>query len=349
MNNHQLAFGAEPSKIDLGAIHAHQVMDMATMPPSEFEIKYDHPHYNQKGIGVCTAINLCDMAQKIWGIPFSVSFTYWGGKSYDGGLYEGSSNLSMLKWGKNVGFLPLSLDPNGNDMTGNYQDYLARRHSYTPEQMASAGQYKLSGYALAPLDPVGFMTALSNSKYGLLTRTATGDNWYRPSWRKSDLELLRVPSPITGGHSVKVVYAKGLDPKQLRRNRNTWGDKDNPTIAPGLEIWSDDGDIMYEYDTQAPYVTEAYVVYAGEPIVFKHKFTSVISFGQSSPEVTALQRVLVQLGYLKMPVGVPFGYYGNLTKQAVLAFQIASNIVPNNGGQSVGQRTIGALNLAQGL
>ncbi len=346
-----LGTGAHESKKSVQDIHAHQVLDMAGMPYQDVVITYGHPHLNQRGIGICTAIDLCDMAQKIWGIPFSSKFTYIGGKkNYDGNMLEGSSNLTMLKFGKNFGFLPLSFDPTGNDCHGTFEQFVNAQ--YTPEQFAEANKYKLSGYALAPLDPVGFATALQKSKYGLITRMDAGTNFFRPSWSKVDLELLRDPNPISSGHAVKVVETHGLDNKQIRLLRNTWGDKDNPTTDSGL-VWSDDGNIRYEYDTQAPYVTEAYVVFA-EPMIFKHTFSTPIIYGQTSPEVTALQRVLVGLGFLTMPVGVSFGYYGNLTAQAVLTFQRANNVAPEAqlaalAGKRVGLLTISALNKIQGI
>ncbi len=351
MVNH-LAFGALPSEQGIQDIHAHQVLDMAVIPPQSFSITYNAPEFNQKAIGICTAADLVDMARQIWGIEFSSSFTYWGGKEIDGNLYEGSSNLSMLKHATTVGFLPIQYDPNGNDTSGTYQDFLNRKNTYTSAQIGLAGAYKLTGYALVPLDPIGFAMALVGSKYGLLTRMAVGDNFYRPSWKKSDLELLKSPNPVSGGHSIKVIGYDGLDTKQTRLMRNSWGGVGNPTTADGA-IWSDDGMLKYEYDTQQPYVTEAYVVFA-DPITFKHKFNTPMFYGQTSGEVTALQRLLVQWGYLVMPQGASFGHYGDLTRQAVLAFQLKNNVssvqeLTALNGMRCGVKTIFTLNQIQGL
>ncbi len=342
-----LGTGAHESPTSIQDIHAHQVLDMAPLIYSEFEIVYRHPHFNQRAIGVCTAADLVDMAQKIWGMEFSVSFTYWGGKEYDGNLLEGSSNLSMLRHAKNVGFLPLIFDDHGNDTHGTYDEYVARKKTYTPEQLQQASLYRLSGYATCPLDPLGFAQTLQNSKYGVLTRMAVGSNFYSPSWDKSDLELLKAPNPVTGGHSIKVTAHNGVNNKQTRKLRNSWGDAQNPTTDNGL-VWCGDGDIKYEYDTQQPYVTEAHIVFA-DPITFKHKFSVGIHQGETSAEVVALQRILMQYGYLKIPQGVKLGTYGPLTKSAVLDFQIKNGVTPNNGGIAVGPKTVLALNTLQGL
>jgi Putative peptidoglycan binding domain len=347
MNEH-ISFGAHESPESIQDIHAHQMLDMANMPAEEFEVEYSFPNYNQRAIGICTGIDLCHMAEKIWGIPFSSRFTYLGGKrTYDGNLTEGSSNLTMLRFGNNFGFLPLSLDPTGNDCRGSYDEWIAKAPTYTAEQFAEAKKYRITGYAKAPLDPIGFATSLARSKYGLITRMAVGDNFYRPSWSKDDLELLKAPTTVTGGHSIKVTGYKGLDANQIRLMRNTWGDKRNPTTDDG-RVWCDDGNIKYKFITQEPYVTEAYIVFA-EPVMFKHTFNTDILFGQTSAEVVALQRTLVQLGLLIMPKGVAMGYYGDLTAKAVLEFQRKYKVAPPEvieslAGKRVGQLTRNKLN-----
>lgn len=344
MNN--LAFGANPSPKSIQDIHAHQVALASPVAPLNSLIDYNFPQFNQRAIGICTAADLVDLARLIWGIEFSASFTYWGGKGYDGDLKEGSSNLSMLRYAKNVGFLPLTMDPTGNDTHGTYADFLARKKTYSDFDRSVANTYRITGYAICPLDPIGFAQALANSKYGLITRMSVGDNFYRPSWLKSDLELLKAPNPSDGGHSIKVIGYDGLDFKQTRTLRNSWGGVGNPTLDDGT-IWCGDGNIKYEYDTQKPFVTEAYVVYT-DPMEFKHKFTQRISKGETSAEVVALQRILIQFGFLVIPPRIALGYYGDLTQKAVLAFQIEKGIT-NNGGVSVGPATMESLNKIQGI
>lgn len=347
------SFGAVESKKSDQDILSSQVKSvLGTVPFQSFSIAYDS-HLNQKTVGVCTAIDLVEMAEKEFGIKFSVDFTYWGGKGYDGNVIEGSSNFSMLRHGYNVGFLPASMDPGCNNFDSGYADYLSRKKTYSAAQKAEAGKYKLSGYSrVADISPAGLASALQSSKYGLITMIQVGDNWYRPSWAKKDLELLKAPN-VTGGHSVKIVAHEGLDENAIFTFHNSWGDKDNPTSGPGLPIWCDDGDIKFRYSTQKPYLREAYVVYF-DPIVFSHLFSNPIRYGQNSPEVTALQRVLVRFDYLTMPKGVAYGYYGDLTAKAVLKFQLANKVAPVSelnilAGKSAGPATRLALNDMQGL
>ena len=66
--------------------------------------------------------------------------------------------------------------------------------------------------------------------------------------------------------------------------------------------------------------------------------------GLSGDDVATLQTFLVQSGYLVMPQGVAKGYFGNLTKKAVMWFQKDSGL-PTPG--RVGPLTRGILNQGQ--
>lgn len=334
----QFNFNTLPSEEDVRDYKTEQTMASIQLPPVTHGKEYDF-HLNQRSIGICTAISICTVMQKMYGIPFSPQFLYVLGKRLiDKNEIEGSSARTMLTIANKYGVLPLADNPQ-DDTHKSLAEYMDI--TFTDTQMAKASLYKIK-YASARLDPVGFATDLYNSKYGLITRQAVGDNTYRPSWKKSDLELLKVPTPVTGGHLVLVNWYSGLDENQLREWHNTWGDKNSPTTDNGL-VWSDDGNLKYKYSTQRPYVTEAWTILDYEPITFRHTFTKTMKKGQSNPEVTALQRILVQAGYLVMPTGVKYGYYGQLTSNAVFKFQKAYNIKSNNG-DDVGKKTIARLN-----
>lgn len=58
--------------------------------------------------------------------------------------------------------------------------------------------------------------------------------------------------------------------------------------------------------------------------------TSDLTVGSTGSQVVALQNTLVAGGYLTMPAGVAPGYFGSLTKAAVMAWQ-AANGVPSTG------------------
>jgi peptidoglycan hydrolase-like protein with peptidoglycan-binding domain len=56
-----------------------------------------------------------------------------------------------------------------------------------------------------------------------------------------------------------------------------------------------------------------------------------LSIGSSNGNVVVLQGLLSELGYLNIPIGVPLGYYGGITKNAVEKYQSALSVSPTEG------------------
>ncbi|MEK7200828.1 MAG: peptidoglycan-binding domain-containing protein [Patescibacteria group bacterium] len=69
----------------------------------------------------------------------------------------------------------------------------------------------------------------------------------------------------------------------------------------------------------------------GGSVVAGTTFTTDLTVGSRGPGVTALQQWLVGKGLLTMPAGVAYGYFGNLTKAAVAAYQTSVGITPAVG------------------
>ena len=57
-----------------------------------------------------------------------------------------------------------------------------------------------------------------------------------------------------------------------------------------------------------------------------YRFTQDLTLGSKGGDVTALQQILVNGGYLSMPAGTAYGYFGALTKTAVTAWQKAVGV-----------------------
>ena len=62
-----------------------------------------------------------------------------------------------------------------------------------------------------------------------------------------------------------------------------------------------------------------------------YNFQTNLTIGSRGADVTALQQMLVAGGYLEMPAGVDYGYFGHLTEAAVARWQAANNISPAVG------------------
>jgi len=56
-----------------------------------------------------------------------------------------------------------------------------------------------------------------------------------------------------------------------------------------------------------------------------------LALGASGQSVVVLQALLSEMGYLNVPVGIPLGYYGSMTKNAVAAYQARISVYPAVG------------------
>lgn len=56
-----------------------------------------------------------------------------------------------------------------------------------------------------------------------------------------------------------------------------------------------------------------------------------LTLGTSNQNVVVLQGLLSELGYLNIPAGIPFGYYGSMTKNALASYQASLGVTPAIG------------------
>lgn len=78
------------------------------------------------------------------------------------------------------------------------------------------------------------------------------------------------------------------------------------------------------------------------------EFNTTLKLGDTGFEVEKIQAFLVRHGFLKMPANTSFGFYGNLTRQAVYDFQLkyvnlttAEKLLK---GGVIGKKTLAAIN-----
>ena len=62
-----------------------------------------------------------------------------------------------------------------------------------------------------------------------------------------------------------------------------------------------------------------------------YTFAKDLTIGSTGADVTALQQILVSGGYLTMPTGTAYGYFGSITKSALIKYQLAMGIAPAAG------------------
>ncbi|MES2314914.1 MAG: peptidoglycan-binding protein [Patescibacteria group bacterium] len=56
-----------------------------------------------------------------------------------------------------------------------------------------------------------------------------------------------------------------------------------------------------------------------------------LTVGMAGASVVTLQALLSEMGYLNVPAGIPLGYYGSMTKNAVVNYQARLNVTPAVG------------------
>lgn len=56
-----------------------------------------------------------------------------------------------------------------------------------------------------------------------------------------------------------------------------------------------------------------------------------MTVGSTGQGVVVLQGLMSELGFLNVPSGIPFGYYGSLTRDAVARYQASINVQPAVG------------------
>ena len=61
------------------------------------------------------------------------------------------------------------------------------------------------------------------------------------------------------------------------------------------------------------------------------QYNTDLTVGSTGADVTSLQQFLVGKGFLQMPAGVSYGYFGPLTKAAVASYQASVGITPAVG------------------
>ncbi len=291
-----------------------------------YEIDYSsQPVLSQGKKGICTAIALCQMIEKIFGIRLSYAFLYRVGKRvYDQNKNEGSCLRTMLKTAYNYGLPRYELAP--YDVNQSYDDFM-NQPDFAPEVYADALNHRIGGFVPVSIDKQSIMKGLMNSVYGLYTRVVCGTNWYSDihgniTWDKAKINPLRVNTIIGGGHAI---LKRGYDSTNgfMTRDRNTWSDQ-----------WCDKGEIdIPEFNDM---ITEAWII-SKEDVV--KPFNIDLKFGMSGDEVKNLQKALKIEGCFNYNIT---GYFGIITYMAVKTFQKQHGII-NTG--YVGSITRGKLNL----
>jgi hypothetical protein len=160
------------------------------------------------------------------------------------------------------------------------------------------------------------------------------------TWDKAKLLPIRAVNNYVSGHE-ELLTGYDTEPKTGRTRiywLNHWGD-----------TWCDKGRGWEYLDVWLPYINEIRVVVPTVPTVtdgFKYHFTKTMEYGDSGPDVVALQHILQIEGCF--PIAQSFtGKYGNITKAGVKLLQERhANDILIPSGYSVGTGFVGPVTLA---
>jgi len=246
-------------------------------------------------------------------------------KDNDGfAITDGTDIYSIFRNLKNIGVCDFSLA--GNDSTLSLEDY--RNLSVTPEMTNDAIKQKIKSYATT------YSPTFDQIKQSIYTHRAViilyrcGKNMYtakngKSSWKSKDILPLSPDNfPMDSGHFV-VGFGYTKDKILFR---NSWS-----------EDWCDKGNGYFKED----YIK--YIVAIGTAVdelpseaIPKFTFTKDLYLGVKDPEVKELQKFLNNNGFSVAQSGAgskgnETDYFWHLTKDALIKFQKANNIVPAEG------------------
>lgn len=208
------------------------------------------------------------------------------------------------------------------------------------EAYAEAARYRIPGYVQVQATPEGIRQGIL--AYGALSGLfSVGDELWTPSWADSDIDPLRPPQSIIGGHELVL---KGWADSTMNTVRNEWS-----------AAWANHGEAKYDQQKWSPYIYEAWAIAQIPQDVqeflqslpaqtdFHYQWNRNLALGDVGADVKFAQIALMILGNLAPVPAEQLGFFGPKTAVAVAAFQAAHRVSPT-AGYSIGPKTRAILN-----
>lgn len=359
--------GGIPSPRDPRDIPYGAVASATELPLSYLEQVIALPVWHQRKIGACVGhagakykqkLDLIDTGQLF---KLSARFLYALAKCRDGVVGEGTFPRLVAKILKDTGCATEETVP--NDTTLPHEEYVYNRvESAIPSAaFTEAKRFTISGYAFPDPKNVNELKRAIIDGHGCILLMRVGEEWWTNkngdnSWDKEDLLPIRPPQDVVSGHEIYLYGYATVGGRVKFFGMNSWG----PT-------WADGGRFWFWYDEYAPFLVEA-ITFVDvpdkwlkelndfpSPDTFHYTFDRELSYGKRSSAIKALQTALMIDGefsrelYTELLKKSELGYYGDVTRRAVLDFQrkyaVASPAeLDLLGGKVVGVKTQKALN-----
>lgn len=326
------------------------------------------PVWNQRKIGACVGHawgktrQKSEFQEKGQIIPLSARFLYALAKSIDGLPGDvGTYPRVVAKILKDKGIC--TEGTLANDTTLTFDQYVDV--SQIPQSAYDeAKQYAIGGYGFANINADEIKKAIwyaGEQRKDIVMLVRVGKEWWTDrngnvSWNATDLLPIRPPQTVVSGHEIYPLAYETVNGRLKIWFINSW-----------TENWADQGMGWFYFDEYQKFIDEVMTAVDlpdnwQEQInnlppanQFKHNFVSDIVFGEQDDEVKALQTALMIDGefnkdlYAKLLGQNQLGYYGEITRQAVLNFQLKYKVASLGElfilrGRKVGPKTRLALN-----
>lgn len=305
------------------------------------------PVMMQALIPACVSHDITDALKLYWfrktgkWIDFSPRFLDILSAEADIPLDGGRRPQTVLKVAINIGCCTTASLPNDTSLTiAQYRDPSV----ITAAMRAEAAQYKIPGYIIVPNDIQSTRAAIF--LYGMVTTLfQIGAELYtapsgQSSWTDADIDPLRTPKAIIGGHQMG---PKGWVSPTLNTLRNQWSAE-----------WANKGEANYDPAAWAPFIVEQWAIaeippdttdflkMLPSPSNFHYQWSKDLQMGDNNEDVKFAQVAFMILGYLAPITAADLGTFGPKTAAANAKYQMAHNIPVSQ--MHVGPMTRAALN-----
>ena len=289
------------------------------------------PIYNQDGSGSCVAQTMAKLMGVLYWLKndvyvhFSATHVYQRRSNKPQGGMSGTEAFDIAQQGVTLEVLTLSQDMNDEQMDGvkieTYKDDVGK-------------VFKLGNYVVGPSKDLEIIASIiqTTGKAVMVWYYFNHDEWTDVP---TVLRTLDVYAPTTSRHSVTAVDFTLYEGKKCLIIEDSWGTNFG---RGGQRIITEDFHRERNWFTAHPmnFKFETPVV----PPVSVFTFTKTMKTGSQNNEVRELQLFLQKLGFFPAN-STATGYFGGVTRKAVIAFQLSLNLV---GDGVVGPNTLAELN-----
>jgi hypothetical protein len=353
----KLMTGAIKSPPDYRDIRIAQIASPREYPPSFFVDVSQLPVWHQRKIGACVG-HACAKYKQLLDLkdtgkvePLSARFLYAMAKCRDGYQDEGTYPRLVAKILKDIGCATENTCP--NDTTLNHESYVYNRKEEDIPTSAKEEAYKakIGGYAWADITKEGLKQCICDFSGGAML-VRIDKNWWTTikgiyTNLASKLFPLRYPKKenTISGHEVYLIGYRDIGDDVELHHLGSWS-KDWGNKGTGYFLWSEYKNYIDEVITFTDIPNQLLEEAHNKPKTFTYNFTKPMDFGYEGEEVKKLQEALIMTGDFDFRIT---GYFGEITRKAVLKFQVRECKLSWYEqyvlrGSKVGEKTLSALN-----